>query len=222
MKISMIEFIGDELTNRSEALAIFGIIEIDQITFDQIERCVTILKIEVDRDKLFDELINVQSTFKEIISYRESLSDQIKKYIGISEFNCDKIEETDEECEEFIHKSSTPAPDHQQNNSRVRPDQLWAYFLSKISPYCEELKKLLCFVYSIPCSNAFTEGVFNHMKHAWTPSRNSMSIEAIASELKIRMNGKMNCDEFFSYVQNERELIQCARGTQKYKFKKSS
>ncbi|CAF2155504.1 unnamed protein product [Rotaria magnacalcarata] len=203
----MIEFIGDELTNRSEALAIFGIIEIDQITFDQIERCVTILKIEVDRDKLFDELINVQSTFKEIISYRESLSDQIKKYI---------------ECEEFIHKSSTPAPDHQQNNSRVRPDQLWAYVLSKISPYCEELKKLLRFVYSIPCSNAFTEGVFNHMKHARTPSINSMSIEAIASELKIRMNGKMNCDEFFSYVQNERELIQCARGTQKYKFKKSS
>ncbi|CAF1544432.1 unnamed protein product [Rotaria magnacalcarata] len=140
MKISMIEFIGDELTNRSEALAIFGIIEIDQITFDQIERCVTILKIEVDRDKLFDELINVQSTFKEIISYRESLSDQIKKHIGISEFNCDKIEETDAECEEFIHKSSTPAPDHQQNNSRVCPDQLWAYVLSKISPYCEELK----------------------------------------------------------------------------------
>ena len=30
----------------------------------------------------------------------------------------------------------------------------------------EEITKLISFIYSIPCSNAFTEDVLNHMKHA--------------------------------------------------------
>ena len=51
--------------------------------------------------------------------------------------------------------------------------------------------------YSIPCSNAFTEGVFNHMKHAWTPSRNSMAVETVAAELQIRLNCQMKCNDVF-------------------------
>ncbi|CAF1946616.1 unnamed protein product [Rotaria magnacalcarata] len=63
--------------------------------------------------------------------------------------------------------------------------------------------------------------LFNHMKHAWTPSRNSMSIEIVAAELQIRLNCQMKCNEFFSFVQNEPELIKCARRTEKYNFTKN-
>jgi hypothetical protein len=193
---------------------ILGIIEIDQITFDQIERCVTILKLELDHDKLFEQMINLQSTFKEVASYRESLFVQVQKYIGGSNF--DEIEETDEEG--FLHKTSTS--NHQHNHPRIRPDQLWAYLISKTTTNCQEMIKLISYIYSIPCSNAFSEGVFSHMKHAWTPSRNLMSVETVAAELQIRLNCHMKFNEFFSFVQNEPELIKCARRTEKYSFAK--
>ncbi|CAF3073912.1 unnamed protein product, partial [Rotaria sp. Silwood2] len=82
------------------------IIEIHQIIFDQIEQCVAILKLELDHDKLFEEVISLQLTFEEIVSYRESLFVQIQKYVGGPNF--DEIEEIFEE-EEFIHKTSTPS-----------------------------------------------------------------------------------------------------------------
>jgi hypothetical protein len=193
---------------------ILEIIEIDQITFDQIEQCVAILKLELDHDKLFEEMINLQTTFKEIVSYRESLFVQIQKYVGGRNF--DETGETDDE-EEVFHKTSTP--NHQHNHPQVRPDQLWAYLISKTTN-CQEIKKLITFVYSIPCSNAFTEGVFNHMKYAWTPSRNLMLVETVAAELKIRLNCQMKCNEFFSFVQSEKELIKYARSTDKYNLTK--
>ncbi|CAF3057222.1 unnamed protein product, partial [Rotaria sp. Silwood2] len=85
------------------------IIEIHQIIFDQIEQCVAILKLELDHDKLFEEVISLQLTFEESVSYRESLFVQIQKYVGGRNF--DEIEEIYEE-EEFIHKTSTPSHQH--------------------------------------------------------------------------------------------------------------
>ena len=68
----------------------------------------------------------------------------------------------------------------------------------------------------------FSTGVFNHMKHLWTPSRNLMSVEAVTAELQIRLNCQMKCNDFSSFIQNEPELIKCARSQQKYNFKKKS
>ncbi len=82
------------------------------------------------------------------------------------------------------------------------------------------MMKVLAFVYSIPCSNAFAEGVFSHMKHAWTPSRNPMSTETIATELKIRLNSKMKCKDFYSFAQSQPELINSAKSKQKYSYVK--
>ncbi|CAF4037025.1 unnamed protein product [Rotaria sordida] len=208
----------------AETLSIFGIIEIDQIKFDQIERCVNILKLELDHDQLFEEMINLQTTFKKVTSYREPLYVQIQKHVGNNNFIFDDTEETHEEEtheeETLIHKTTTSNDEY--NHPKIRPDQLWAYLISKTTPNCQEIIKLLSFVYSIPCSNAFTEGVFNHMKLAWTPSRNSMNVETVAAELQIRLNCKLKCYDFFSFVQTESDLIKCARGTQKYSFKKKA
>ncbi|CAF3979522.1 unnamed protein product, partial [Rotaria magnacalcarata] len=50
------------------------------------------------------------------------------------------------------------------------------------------MTQLVSYVYAIPCSNAFTKGVFSHMKHLWKNSRSSMLSEIVAAELKIRLN----------------------------------
>ena len=195
---------------------IIGISEIDQITFDQVERCAIALKLEVDYDKLFEELISLQSTFKQVSSYRDSLFTQVRKHIrGRDIYEIEGIDGGDE----YVHKTSTQ---NQYNDNRIQADQLWAYLISKTATNCQEMKRLISFIYSIPCSNAFTEAVFNHMKHAWTPSRNSMSVETIAAELQIRLNCKMKCSEFYSFIQNESELLKCARSTGKYTFTKKT
>ena len=147
---------------------------------------------------------------------------QIRRYVGEEDCDCDsdEVEEGHEDDERFPHKTTTP--NHEDNHQRIRSDQLWAYLLSRTATECPELKKLLAFVYSISCSNAFAEDVFSHMKHAWTPSRNSMSVETVAAELQIRLNCHMKCNDFFSFVKNEPDLIKCSRRSEKYNCKKSS
>jgi hypothetical protein len=159
----------------------------------------------------------LQTTFKQVNSYSEPLSCQIQKYVNddAHDFNRiinDEYNESQDE-EDLFHKSTTE--NHEKENE-IRSDQLWAYILSKSPTVCNEMVKVLAYVYSIPCSNAFAEGVFSHMKHAWTPSRNLLSTDTIAAELKIRLNSKMKCEHFYSYAQCQPELIKCAKSKQKY------
>ncbi|CAF3300814.1 unnamed protein product [Rotaria sp. Silwood2] len=220
--IKYIEKYYDEQSELAELTAVFGIREIDQIKFHQIEECVVFLKLEVDHDKLFDELNILQSTFKEVDSYREPLSDQIRKYIGddAHNFSGDIINDQNNESqdeEDLFHK---PTIEIHEKENQIRSDQLWAYLLTESTTLCSEMTKVLAYVYSIPCSNAFAEGVFSHMKHAWTPSRNSMSTETIATELKIRLNSKIKCEDFYSFAQSQPELIKSAKSKQKYSYVK--
>ena len=69
-----------------------------------------------------------------------------------------------EEEEEFFHKTTTSK--YTDNHHRIRSDQLWAYVISRTETKCPELTKLVAFVYSILCSNAFAEGIFSDRKHA--------------------------------------------------------
>ncbi|CAF2809385.1 unnamed protein product [Rotaria sp. Silwood2] len=220
--IKYIEKYYDEQSELAELTAVFGIREIDQIKFHQIEECVVFLKLEVDHDKLFDELNILQSTFKEVNSYREPLSDQIRKYIGddAHNFSGDIINDQNNESqdeEDLFHK---PTIEIHEKENQIRSDQLWAYLLTESTTLCSVMTKVLAYVYSIPCSNAFAEGVFSHMKHAWTPSRNSMSTETIATELKIRLNSKIKCEDFYSFAQSQPELIKSAKSKQKYSYVK--
>ncbi len=107
---------------------LLGITEIDQVTFDQIEKCVAIVNLELDHDKLFEEMINLQSTFKEVNSYCESLSVQIQKYIGDQDVEKQIVDEkcdAENDDEQVLHKTST------QHHPKIRPDQLWALLIAK-------------------------------------------------------------------------------------------
>jgi len=47
------------------------------------------------------------------------------------------------------------------------------------------MKKLICFLYSIPASNSYTESVFSEMKHLFNDYRNRISLNSITAELQI-------------------------------------
>ncbi|CAF3781937.1 unnamed protein product [Rotaria magnacalcarata] len=130
---------------------------------------------DIDRDKLFDEMNILQSKFKELNSYREPLSRLISQYINndarhvYEEFNNDICNESHDE-DNLIYK---PTTENHEREMEFRADQFWAFLLAKSKPMCIEMHKIISYVYSIPCSDAFVEGVFSHMKSAWTVRWNS-------------------------------------------------
>ncbi len=87
----------------------------------------------------------LQTTFKEVNSYRESLSHQIEKYIGdVHDFNGDLMNDQYNESkdeEDLFHKSTIET--HKKEN-QIRSDQLWVYLLSKSTTLCSEIKKSSC------------------------------------------------------------------------------
>ena len=50
------------------------------------------------------------------------------------------------------------------------------------------MTNFVAYVYSTPCFNPFTKGIFCHMKHACTASRNLVLTKITTAELKIRLN----------------------------------
>ncbi len=109
------------------------------------------------------------------------------------------------------------------NKSAAEPDSGKNHHLKKLQVLCPYflpirvrvwVKKVLVNVYSISCSNAFAKGIFSHMKQAWTPSKNLMSIETIAAEWKIRLSSNMKCEGFSSLAQSQPEMIKRDRSKQ--------
>ncbi|CAM4876365.1 unnamed protein product [Rotaria socialis] len=71
------------------------------------------------------------------------------------EFNNDICNESHDE-NNLIHK---PTTENHEREVEFRSNQFWAFLLVKSKPMCIEMYKIISYVYSIPCSNAFVEGV---------------------------------------------------------------
>ena len=82
------------------------------------------------------------------------------------------------------------------------------------------LKKLLCFLFSIPCSNAYVESVFSQMKNLVNDKRNCMTTELVSAELKIRLNATLPCADMYKYILSNQDLLKAIRSDEKYTFKK--
>ena len=117
---------------------------------------------------------------------------------------CDDLKNVDDDC-------ST-------ETKRVRSDQLWMLLLSITkSP---NFKKLICFLYSLPCSNAYVESVFSQMKHLFNDRRHSMTTELMAAELKIRFNSMLSCTEVYKYILSNEDLLRVIKSDEKYTFRR--
>ncbi len=126
-----------------------------------------------------------------------------------SEDKCDVEDNSGTDSEEDIryHKSV-------KNHPSISCDHLWAYLLH--GENVPNFKKLVQFVFSIPALNAFCESVFSHMKFLWNNNRNRMKHDLIGAELKIKVNAKYNCSEFYDYLLNNQDLLKKIRSSEKY------
>ncbi|CAF4568473.1 unnamed protein product, partial [Rotaria sp. Silwood2] len=154
--IAYIDSYFDKNITFYQTISYFGQENIEGLTWHQVIQCVEIIKLKsLDEDRLFDEFTNVKSVFKTLLDQPVSLFDQVQAFIrkqnDISKINnCVDEKEDDDD-------------DHLTTNKVVKSDQLWMFLFSITqSP---NFKKLICFLYSLPCSNAFVESVFSQMKH---------------------------------------------------------
>src|SRR5579862_5505219 len=102
----------------------------------------------------------------------------------------------------------------------IRADWFWSYMFSKTASKCEHFQRLVSYALSIPCSNSYVEGIFSQMKHCWTVSRNLMSTELVSAELKIRINSRISCTDFFEPILGQTDFLRTFRSTQKSSFVK--
>ena len=98
----------------------------------------------------------------------------------------------------------------QNNNIKISEtngcDKIWALFFLKF-PEAHNLYKLVCFVFSIPHSNASSERIFSLMATTWRKERNRLKIENVEAELMIKQNYQMTCLEFRTYLKSEAGIL---------------
>jgi hypothetical protein len=67
---------------------------------------------------------------------------------------------------------------------------------------------MICYVFSMPCSNSYVESIFSHMKHVWSDYRNRMDMKLVGAELKIRMNANHSFEQFYKHILTDKHLLQ--------------
>ena len=102
------------------------------------------------------------------------------------------------------------------SDESIRCDQLWAFLLSVNGNSTPNMKMLLCYLFSIPCSNAYVESIFSHMKHSWNDYRNNMDIGLVAAKLQIRLNCSYSCNSFHQFLLSQPKLLKKIRTNEKY------
>jgi hypothetical protein len=208
--IDYIDSYFNKNVNFYRSISYFGQVNIQDLSWDQVIQCVEQIKIkDLDEDRLFDEFTALKSTLKIILDQSVSLFDQLKAFVekqnSVLMANNDKHDENEERDE-----SST-------ENKIVRTDQLWMLLFSLTE--APNFKKLVSFLYSLPCSNAYVESVFSQMKHLFNDKRNRMTVELISAELKIRLNATSSCIDMFQFVMSNQDLLKAIRSNEKYTFK---
>ncbi|CAF3372842.1 unnamed protein product [Rotaria sp. Silwood2] len=210
-----------------EAISPFGSSTINDIQWDHITKCIELFQIEnLNEDDLFNEFTDIQVIFKSIQEKNIPLYKQIQTYIDHkNNRSAAAITKTSsiiqiEEEQEDNSSDDCDDPDESVSTEKIRPDQLWAMLLSVKPTPSPNLHKFICFLFSIPCSNAYVESVFSIMKHLNDDKRNRMSTELIRAELQIRLNSSLRCREVYEYFLSKSELLKLVQSSEKYLLKK--
>jgi hypothetical protein len=82
------------------------------------------------------------------------------------------------------------------------------------------LKKIVSIFLSIFPSNAFCESVFSVMNSIWTKERNRFLPDSINSFVFVKINSTLKCNSIFDYFLLQNDLLQAAKGYEKYQRNK--
>ena len=104
--------------------------------------------------------------------------------------------------ENMTHKS------RETFNAPIRIDQLWAYFFNVNDNTSPNMRKIVSYLFSILCSNAFVESSFSRMKHSWTHYRDKMSVVHVDAELKLETNYEYSYSYVHDYVLSQTVLLE--------------
>ena len=77
----------------------------------------------------------------------------------------------------------------------------------------------MSYVLSVPSSTGYVERIFSIMQNKWSETRNRCSVELIKSELMVTLNFEERCDEFFTNIRGDKNLLAAARSNKKYTWK---
>ncbi|CAF4257829.1 unnamed protein product [Rotaria magnacalcarata] len=170
---------------------------------------------DLNEDNLFNEFTELKLTFEIIKKKQVPLFDQIQFFLSN-----EQEKDTNTSLPMTIRQNEMDEKDEEDQTKVIRSDQLWAMLFAVNATPTPNRKKLICFLSSIPASNAYVECVFSDMKHLLNDSRNRMSVESIAAELQIRRNGSISCIDMHKYLLSQKELLEAISSNNKYTFKK--
>ena len=175
---------------------------------------------DLNIDKLYNEYCDLKGFYERIKQTNGKLSEQVNEFIAKqnhehgSTTSAMMPDNSSSDDEAMSHKNQ------QTTNEHMRSDQLWAYLLNVNGNTTPNMTKIVSYLFSIPCSNAFVESIFSKMKHSWTHYRNKMYLELVAAELKIRTNCEYTCSYFHNYLLSQADLLRKIRTNEKYERKK--
>ncbi|CAM2723326.1 unnamed protein product [Rotaria socialis] len=214
----------DDNSEFYEKLSYFSVQSFKFLTWKNVVDVLDMIHIrDLDEDKLYSEFYDAKSLYDNLKTKSIKLHDQVKSYISskTNEFSISNVTNqnfvhgnSDSEDEETVASSSSSSND--TNEDFIRSDELWAYSLNTSPNETANFKKIICYIFSIPCSNSFVESIFSNMKHCWNDYRNRMNTELISSELKIRINSNYSCNQFYRRVLSEPQLLKQSRQNAKY------
>lgn len=91
------------------------------------------------------------------------------------------------------------------------------YFQSVVPSACSELLKIAQYFFAIPSQNANVERLFSFMNNFWSDDRNRLLPKSVESLIMVKFNYRLDCVQFYEMIENDKQLLDIVRSSDKYK-----
>ncbi|CAF1552913.1 unnamed protein product, partial [Adineta ricciae] len=156
---SVIDYIKSYFDDHSELykkLSFFNVQSFQFLTWRNVQDVVNLIHVnDLDRDQLYSEFNDIKCLYNDLNKKSIKLNDQIKSYILNQRMNSftSKINDYIVVCDEDDaenNEETISSPNNREENL-IRSDHLWAYLLNINPSGTPNLKKVICYIFSIPC-----------------------------------------------------------------------
>ncbi len=206
-----------------QKLSVFDCQSNDFLKWDCFMDVINLIKIDgLDTDELYNEYCEIKFMYGDMKNQNVKVNEQIKLYISSKNIYNPKsiINSNQIQCDINDDDDHGLVSDGARSNEYIQSDQLWSYLLNIKPNSAPNMKLVVAYVFSIPCSNAYVETIFSHMNHLWSDYRNRMDIELVEAELQIRKNSNIPCAHFYDFLLTQEELLKNIGSNEKFIRKK--